>query len=295
MPINPKLKTHFEAMPMDDAYRAKLIATMEDAPADVQNLWMAQADYNRQTNEFKTSQTEWKVKADKFYADSTAAVEAYKTDAQTAKEAADAARARIAELEAAGGNGLQKPPGVDDAMMREIGGLKTLLTGLEGKIGSSVTKEELNNVYQSAVGFIGEQMVDLNEISAQHMERFNKRYTKEEQVALVKYANEKAAELKHPVSLTEAYAMKHGTELEKQKEAEIERRIEEKYKTNHGIPGGGDGAAGGAPIERGPAQIRIEQEANRRAGITDPTKAGYADWREAAAAGASELVNEGKH
>lgn len=288
MPINPKLKQQFEAMTMDEAYRTKLIATMEDAPADVQNLWMAQNDYTQKTNDYKG-------KMDKFYADSAAAVEIYKTDAQTAKDAADAAKARIAELEAAGNNGLAKPPGSDEAVMREIGGLKTLLTGLEGKFGATVTKEELNNVYQSAVGFIGEQVLDLNEIAAQHQERFGKRYTKAEQSELVDYANKKAVELKHAVSLPEAYAMKHGVELEKQKEAEIERRLEEKYKTNHGIPGGGEGAAGGSPIERGPAQIRIEQESNRRAGITDPAKAGYADWREAAAAGANELVNEGKH
>jgi hypothetical protein len=278
---------------MTPEYKASLIATFEDAPAEFQNGWMAQSDYTRQVNEFKNQQTDWKVKADRFYADSTAAVEAYKSDAQKAQEAADAAKARIAELEA--GAVVPKVPGADDAVVKELAGLKTLLGGLETKIGTTVTKEELNNLYQGAVGFIGEQMLDLNEIAAQHQERFGKRYTKAEQAELVTFANTKAVELKHPITLTEAYAMKHGEDLKKQERAQIEKEIEEKYKTNHSIPGAADGAAGGSPIERGPAQIRLEQEANRRAGVTDPSKAGYADWREAAAAGASELVAEGKH
>ncbi len=289
MPINPKLKAQLEAdKTMTDEYRTSLIATLEDAPPSVQNYWMSQDDYTRKTNEYKKQM-------DKFYADSTVAVEAYKTEAQKAQEASAAAAARIAELEAAGTSAVPKVPGQDEAIAKELSGLKTLITDLDSKFGAVVTKEQLEQVYQQAVGFIGEQILDLNEISAQHQERFGKRFTKTEQGELVTFANQKATELKHPVSLDEAYKMKFGTELDKLKEQEIERRVEEKLKTAHTIPGGLDGAAGGSPVERGPAQIRIEQETNRRAGITDASKAGYATWQEAAAAGANELVAEGKH
>lgn len=295
MPINPKLKAHLEGMTMDDAYRTKMIAVLEDAPPDVQNLWMAQNDYTKQVNEFKTHQTEWKTKADEFYTKSNAAIEGYKTETQTAKDAMEQAKARIAELEAAGGGGGGGLPRVpDEAITKEIAGLKTLLTGLESKLGNVVTKEALDQVYQQAVGFIGEQMVDLNEIAAEHQERFGKRFTKADQSELVDYANKKATELKHSVSLSEAYNMKFGDELEKQKVAKIEKEVEERLRTKNMIPGGGDGPAGGAPIERGPAQIRLEQENNRRNGVTDASKIGYSDWREAASAGANELVAEGK-
>jgi hypothetical protein len=290
MPINPKLKTQFESMTMDDAYRAKLIATIEDAPADVQNLWMAQNDFTQKSNKYKQEM-------DKFYADSTAAVEAYKSDAQKAQEAADAAKARIAELEA--GAGVPKVPGADDAVVRELAGLKTLLGGLETKIGTTITKEDLdkqlNTAYQAAVQFIGETQFEIDEISAKHQETFGKRFDKVARTALIDFANKESVRLGHRVPLQDAYNMQMGEELKKQERAAIEREVEEKYKTNHGIPGGSDGAAGGSPIERGPAQLRIEQEANRRAGITDASKIGYSDWREAAAAGASELVAEGKH
>jgi hypothetical protein len=291
VPINPKLKAQFEAMTtMDPEYRAKLIATLDDAPADVQNLWMSQSDYTRTSNEYKQ-------KMDKFYADSTAAVEAYKSDAQKAQEAADAAKARIAELEA--GAGVPKVPGADEAVTRELAGLKTLLTGIEGKIGTVITKEELdkqlNTAYQAAVQFIGETQFEIDEISAKHQETFGKRFDKTARTALIDFANKESVRLGHRVPLQDAYNMQMGEELKKQERAAIEKEIEEKYKTNHGIPGGSDGAAGGSPIERGPAQIRLEQEANRRAGITDASKVGYADWREAANAAASELVSEGKH
>lgn len=293
MPINPKLKAQLEAdTTMTDDYRTKLIATLEDAPPSVQNNWMSQSDYTRQVNEFKQQQTEWKGKADKFYDESKAAVEGFKSEAEKAKEAAAQAQARLAELEASGGGG--GLPKVPDAIVNEIAGLKNLITSLESKFTGAVSKDDLNKAYQSAVGFIGEQVFEMNEISATHQERFGKRFTKSDQEKLIEYANKRSTELGHRISLDEAYNQMNSEDIKKLERTTIEKEVEEKLRTAHQIPGGGDGAAGGAPTERGPAQIRLEQEQNRRNGVTDASKIGYADWREAALAGANELVSEGK-
>jgi hypothetical protein len=287
MPINPKLKAIIEAdKEMSPEYKTKLIETMEDATPAFQNNWMAQDDYTRKTNEYK-------AKMDDFYSKSTAAVESYKTEAQTAKDALDAAKARVAELENAGT--IPQVPGANDAFMKEVNGLKTLITGLESKLGNVVTEDKLNSAYQSAVEFIGGTMFEVEEIAARHQEMFGKRYTMADRQALVDFANKQSKEVGHRIKLTDAYDIQMKEEVKKVERAKIEKEVEERYKTNNQVPGGSEGAAGGSPIERGPAQIRLEQEANRKAGITDASKIGYTDWREAAAAGASELVAEGKH
>src|SRR5882672_9736040 len=103
MPINPKLKEHLEKQTMDEGYRTRLLATLEDAPPDVQNLWMSQADYTRQVNQFKEEQKTWKATADKFYADSNVSIDGWKTELKKANDSITAAQARIAELEAGGG------------------------------------------------------------------------------------------------------------------------------------------------------------------------------------------------
>lgn len=299
MPINPKLKAQLEAdKTMTDDYRAKLIATLDDAPPSVQNNWMSQSDYTRQVNEFKETQTEWKTRADKFHSDTEKAVEAWKAEVASANTAVEQARARIAELEAGGtgtgtGAGIPKVP--DEAVIKELNGLKTLISSIEGKIGTAVTKEDLNGAYTSAVSFIGQQVFDMDEISARHQETFGVRFDKEKRAALIDFANKKSAELGHRVSLDDAYTMQMGDDLKKKEREKIEAEAIEKYKTHHSVPGGGDDVSGGAGNERGPAQIRLEQEQNRRAGVTDASKIGHATWQEAAAAAAQELVAEGKH
>lgn len=297
MPINPKLKAQLEAdKTMTDDYRTKLIATLDDAPPSVQNNWMSQSDYTRQVNELKETQTEWKTRADKFHTDTEKAVDAWKAEVASANTAVEQAKARIAELELAGGGtgaGLPKVP--DEAVLKELTGLKSLLTTLEGKIGTSVTKDDLNGAYTSAVSFIGQQVFDMDEISARHQEVFGVRFDKEKRAALIDFANKKSTELGHRVSLDDAYSLQMGDELKKKEREKIETEAIEKYKTNHSVPGGGDDVSGGASNERGPAQIRLEQEQNRRAGVTDVNKVGHATWQEAAAAAAQELEAEGKH
>lgn len=285
MPINPKLKAQFEAdTTMTPEYREKLLATLEDAPASVQSGWLAQADYSRQTQKYKAEMED-------FYSKSTIAVNQHQEVAKRAEEARVAAEARLAELEA---GGVPKIPGQEFADAKEIAGLKTLIQGLDTKLTEFSTKADLNTAYQSAVGFIGEQMLTLNELAAQHAEKFGKRFTINDQKELVTFANTRAKELNRTVSLDEAYAMKHGDDIKKKETERLEAEITERIMTAHKIPGGVDGPVGGAPIDKGPAQIRMEQEANRRAGKTDAAAAGYQTWQEAAAAGANELVSEGK-
>lgn len=297
MPINPKLKAIIEADPsMNAEYRTKLLSTMEDAPADFQNAWMMKEDYTRNMNKMNSDQADWKVKADEFYEKSKRAVTEHETAARTAREAAAAAEQRLREIEA---GGVPNVPGGADALAKEVQGLKSLITTVNEKLEKAATADFVNDRYRDAVSFLGDQVIDLSEVKDLHQERFGKRFTKEDQGALIEFANKKAVEKGTRVTLPEAYAMKYGEEMKLKEKAdlrsEITAELETKYKTHASIPGGGEGAAGGTPTERGPAQIRLEQERNRAAGVTDPSKIGARSWQEAAAEGANELIAEGKY
>ena len=103
MPINPKLKLQLESMTMDDAYRAGLIAQLENAPAEVQNLWMSNNDYTRNANALKAEQQEWKKKADNFYDTSNASISGWKAEVAKVNDELAAAKAKLATLEGGGG------------------------------------------------------------------------------------------------------------------------------------------------------------------------------------------------
>lgn len=291
MPINPKLKAHLEQQTMDEGYRTRLIATLEDAPPDVQNLWMSQADYTRQVNQFKETQNTWKVTADDFYTKSNASIEGWKAELKKANDSIATANARIAELEAGGGT--PRTPAQEDAVAAEIKGLKNVITTLESKIGTGVTKEDLDKAYQSAVGFIGDQLISINEIGARHQEVFGKRMTKEDTNELIKFANEESARLGYRITLDDAYDRKHKDEIQKKHDDDVAKKAIEADRTTRQVPTGGEGGVGPGAPEQGPLQQRLGELRNREAGAKTGT--GYATWQEAAAAGADELVKEGKY
>jgi hypothetical protein len=292
MPINPKLKEQLEKTQMDEKYRANLIATLEDAPADVQNLWMSREDYTRQANALKAEKADWDVKNKDFYDKSNAAVTAWKDEVKKANDAVTAAQARIAELEAAGGSGRggERTPAEEDAVSKEIAKLSAGITGLQERLKSVVTPDELNKKWQDGIGFIGDQILTINEIQASHIEKFGKRMTKAEITELIKFTNDQAA-LGKNLDLSEAYTAKNADELKKLERAQWEKEWAEKHNTNQNVPGGGGPGGPGAP-GRGPLELRLEQERNRTSGGTGDK--GYATWQEAAAAAGQELVNEGK-
>lgn len=291
MAINPKLKAQLDSMTMDDAYRAKLVAALDDAPADVQNLWMAQQEFTRNINAHNEEKRAWKATADDFYTKSNTAVDAWKAEVKKATDTANALQARITELEAGGGT--VRTPGQEDAAAAEIKGLRTLLGNIEAKLTGVVTKENLDGAYQSAVGFIGEQLLTLNELDAQHRDTFGKRLTKADNEAIIAHANEMSKKLGHQVSLEESYKDKFGTELKDKERETIRNEEAEKLKSGQ-VPNGGTGGTSTGPggPGKGPLEIRLDQVRDMNAGKTN---AGFGTWQEAAAAAADELVKEGKY
>lgn len=294
MPINPKLKEQLEKTTMDDGYRQKLITMLDDAPADVQNLWMAREDYTRQVNAFNEEKKTWKATADKFYTDSNAAIDGWKAEVKKNTDALTAAQARITELE---NNGGLRTPGQEDAAVKEIAGLKTLITSLESKLSTGVITPEvldqkLQGAYQSAVGFLGDQILTINELAAKHQMTFGERFDKAKQEALITFANEQSTKLGHRLSLDQAYEMQYADQSRKKWEADKEKEITERVTSQNRIPGA-QGPAGPGVSDKGPLQIRLDEIKNQESGVKDG--AGYRTWQEAAAAGADELIKEGKY
>lgn len=289
MPINPKLRDQLTRQVADESYRNRLIATLEDAPPEVQNNWMSQEDYTRQANALKTEREEWTIKNKDFYDKSNTAIAAWKTEVATAKEAVTAAQARIAELEGAGGG--PRTPSEDDAASKEIKKLSDGIAAIQAKLGNVVTPEDLTKRYQDAVGFIGEQLLTINEIQAQHIEKFGKRMPKEEITQLIGYTNDLAAKGKI-VTLDEAYKIKNADELKKLEHAQWEKEWSEKHTTNNNVPTGA-GPGGPGPSGKGPLEVRLDQLRTAASGGTGDK--GYATWQEAAAAAGEELVKEGKY
>lgn len=284
MPINPKLKDQLTAQIADTAYRDRLIATLEDAPPEVQNNWMSQEDYTRQVNKFKEDQKEWKSKADKFYSDSNASIDGWKADLQKANDAKAAAEARIATLEAGGGN--------SDAASAEIKGLKDMLTKIDAKFGTVVSREDLDKAYQNAVGFMGDQVLTLGEMQDEHMARTGKRLSKAEVTEIVNHANELAKVAGHRVGLDEAYKSKYSNDLKTHEREQIRKEELEKLKSSEVPNGGAGGGIGPGGPGKGPLEIRLEDLRKIDAG---EGKGIARTWQEAAAEGADELVKEGKY
>jgi len=293
MPINDKLKTQLAAMPMDEAYRAKLLETLEDAPPDIQNLWMAREDYTRQVNAFRAEQADWKAKADKFYDDSNTAIDGWKAEVKKFQDVATAAQTRITELEGvtAATPATAQP---DPAVLKEITGLKTMMTALEAKLAEAgkdvVRTNDLEKAYANAVGFIGENVTYLREIERKHQDTFGQYFDREKVEDLFKFANDLSQKEGRRVSLDKAYDTKYGTELQKKHDEAVAAKAIEDYRSRQEIPTGQ--VAGGAGIpDKGPLQIRLDQERQAQSGKKEGF---YGDWREAAAAAADELVKEGK-
>ncbi len=287
MALNAKLKAQIEAdTTMSAEYKATLMATLADASPEFQNNWMAQADYTREMNKLKEDKTTWT----KFHEDTKAAKTAWEESVRKSEEAVVAANARIAELEKTGGGGT---PTEQVAVMKELEGLKTLVTDLTGKFSGVVTSEDLKTYGNNSMGFVVEQMLSLGEIAEKHLEQFGTRYTRSDREALIEYANKKAVELKHPVSLEEAYGMKHGEDLEKKKIDAAKAEWEKDYRTKNMLPGAGEGGVGTGGGEKGPLEIRLEQDRQRAAGGSGAA-VGPKDWQAAVIEAGQELISEGK-
>jgi hypothetical protein len=285
MPINPKLKEQLTKQIADATYRDKLIATLEDAPPEVQNNWMSQEDYTRQANELKTDKAKWLD----FHEKTKTAATDWEKQVKQANDAVAAAQARILELETTGGG--TRTPEQDTAVMAEIKKLSEGIAAVQTKFGSMVTTDVLDKKYQDAVGFIGDQLLTINEIQAEHQEKFGKRLTKAQITELVAFTNEQAQKGK-VLTLDEAYKVKNADEIKKLEYAAWEKDYAEKHKTISEVPGAG-GPGGPGPAGKGPLEIRIEQDRVRATGGTGDK--GFTTWQEAAAAAGQELVNEGKY
>lgn len=290
MPINPKLKEQLTRQISDEAYRNKLIATLEDAPAEVQNNWMAADDYTRQVNAFKTEQAAWKTKADQYYTDTTAKVQEWERSVQTATTELANAKARIAELETGGGH--TRTPAEEDAVAKEVKALQTTIADLNTKLANVVTPDKLSAAYQDAVGFLGDQMLTISELQAKHQETFGKRLDKTQIGELITFANEQTKAKGHQVTLEEAYDMKNKAEMQRLHDERVANEAIEKFKSTNHVPTGA-GPGGPGPVGKGPLEVRLDQERVRAAG-GDGDK-GFATWQEAAAAAGQELVKEGKY
>lgn len=292
MPINPKLKKQLETeIKMDDAYRARLLEALEDAPADVQNLWMGQSEVTRRLNEIKAEQEDWAKKNDKFYKDSNLAIEQWKTQVTTAETEAAAARARVAELEAGGGT--LKTPAEEDATAKELKEMRAILATVTGKLEKVVTPDGLNSAYKDAVGFMGEQSIKLRKIEKLHEQTFGEDFGEEKTLELIKFANEKSAEEGRRIPLDRAYEMQMADAIKKKHDEQVAAKAIEEYKSRTETPGSASPSGGTGPVGRGPLEIRLAQERERAAGGAGDK--GYATWQEAAAEGGRELVKEGKY
>lgn len=296
MPINPKLKEHLEKnVQMDDKYRAGLIAMLDDAPADVQNLWMAQADYTRQVNAFKAEQVDWKKKADDYYDTSNKNIAAWQGEVKKAQDAATAAQARVTELEALRASGGTID---DNALSKEITRLNSAITdlnnGIDAKLAEKlkgfVTPDGLQQKYTDAVGFMGQWVLELEEIGATHQEMTGKRMTRAEKEELIKFTNDESQRLGHMITPTQAYDAKYKDDHQKLHDAKVAADAVAQYKSQNHLPTGDLNAGPGSP-ELGPMQMRLKQEREAQNGKKDGY---YSSWQEAAAAGGQELVNEGK-
>jgi hypothetical protein len=294
MPINPKLKAIIEAdATMTNDYKQRLIETMDNAPADFQNNWMAREDYTRQANQLKLDREAMETKNRDFYRQSETNIGLWKDEIKRANDMVAEREARIAELTAArGGTGLEG----NDAITKEINRLNAtitaLQTGIDEKIKGVVTAQDLEKTGAQWAGYIGAQVLELNELSWKHQQTFGTRLGKADNEALITYANEQSAKLKRSIGLEEAYNMKYGTEIATKHDEEVARAAVEKYKTQSEVPGGGPVGPGAGAPERGPLQIRMQQEQLLRDG--KGTEGVPRNLEEAIRMAADELVKEGK-
>lgn len=251
MALNAKLKAHFEgqiaAGKMSKDYGDRLIATLEDAPADIQNGWLANEDYNRQMNEHKDNVAKWK----KWEADSQATLD------RTAAEAA-ANQARVAELEAKIASG-DLTMGDQNVVAQQI---KDLKASMESKFSTAgfITKEDLQKEIEKAqtgvLNFMGNFQSQQRSIDERNIQAFGKPMSRTEHDELITFASEKAKALGRNVELEEAYELKNGAAI---REKEIDSRVQAKLKdelTRLNIPGAGGGPGGGGSegADRGPLQ-----------------------------------------
>ena len=299
MPINPKLKAIIDANPnMSADYKANLIETLGNADPDFQNGWMANADYTRNTNAWKTEKDKFTAEMTDFYTKSKTALsqwEAKAADADKYKTAADQAAARIAELEAGG----IRTPGAEDAAQKEIAGLKSLLTNLQTtidtKLANVATDEKLTEQGKAWAGYIGNQILTLDETASRHQEITGKRMTLAEKHALIEHANKmSAADGGRPVGLDKAYEDMNKDTIKSAERQQWEKEYAETHKSQFTPQGGQGGVPGPSGPELGPLQIRLAELEREARG--DKTGAPiYKDWKEASAAAAKDLVNQGKY
>lgn len=291
MPINPKLKAQLEKTISDEGYRTRLIETLEDAPPDVQNLWMSKEEYTRDKNAFNEEKKKHEGEMKKFYDESKLAVTGWEAEATKHRTAFEQAQARLAELEKAGA------PSADAGTNTEIAGLKTLMnelkTSFDTRLKDVVNQAGLDAAAKQYVGWTADQVFRMDEVAAQFQETFGRRMTYADKDELIRYNNELASK-GTMLNLEEAFAKKNGEKLEENKKKQWEVEYEKTHKSLQPPTGGSGGAPGPSGGEKGPLQIRLDQLQREANGDKTGPRI-YKDWKEASAAAADDLVKQGKY
>lgn len=255
MALNAKLKKHFEgqvaAGTMSKEYGDRLMATLEDAPADIQNGWMANEDYNRQANELKTKIAGWK----------TWETESQETLNKTAAQLAEKT-AKIAELEDRIASG-DLNMGDQNVLAQQVKDLKALVeTKLSTIPYGVITEEVLNKRIQDATGgvlnFMGNFQDQTKEVEERHQSIFGKPWSRAENAELITFASEQAKLQNRNIPLGEAYDLKNKEKIKEQEKAVMRAELEKEYATRFGVPGAA-GSGGGDSPEKGPLQAMLDR------------------------------------
>lgn len=289
MALNQKLKTYIDeqiaAGKMTQEYADRLIPALGDGPDDFQSGWLANQDYQRNMNALKTEKTQFEDQKTKWKTWEQKSNEVLATQ----KSEVDAAHSRIKELEAKISSGGFSDRQEGD-MAKEVVELKQQIIGLQDTITKTiqgagfVTAKELQTESAKFSGVMAEHLLSLQELNSQHMEKFGKRLTYDDNQALITYANEQSQKLGRQLNLNEAYELKYKDDIKKKEVESMRAEIEKDLQTKHNVPGGG-----GAPaLEKGHLQIRMEKQQGKE------LVPGNDSLLEAKARAAEELRAEGK-
>ncbi len=301
MPLRPELKEAIEKTEgMSDAYRTKLLKTMEDAPDDLQAGWLRQADYDRKMNEgkeeLKTKEEEltkketevndrsvkwskWKEDAEKVVKDNVSAREGMETKLTERDE-------KITELEDKIRSG-NFEAGEEGEMLKELTGLRAEVKELKtvASNGDAFTQEEAEKMLLEGgnrlAGNIYDNVFLLMDLNQSHNTEFKEALDRD---AFIKYATERKM-----VGSQEDFKNAYDLYVsDKRVDAKIEaaRKDErQKIESKQQFPLDNDGASS---MGKGPVETRLEQLGKEADGGSALTT------KQAAMAAAAELRKEGK-
>lgn len=300
--LNEKVAAYFkkqvEDQKMSQEYADKLLDVLKDAPDDIQAGWLSQQDYQRNMNELKGEREAFnqeKEKWTKWYDDTNTAAKERKQQLEEAVNQRAELQKQVEELQTklqAGG----LDPDDENAAQKLIGDMKTEIAGLKTQLESALTPEKLDEVLnkksQGLVNFMDGSWTELQAIRDRHNQTFGTVFDmNKDKEALLAFMNEKADELGHPITLTQAYDMKYADEYRKKweddKTTELRKEIEEEVRTQHGVPTSPDGT----PIPQGgqPSPFQDYMSGKRPADLPED-----ASQHDVAMAAAAALRAEGK-